>query len=77
MAACQLQGTPTSILDDRHGSLRRQYFGRVDDMVLGAEIMALVKDKLDLDSAQQLEKSIADDVSCDDSGCRVLGKISD
>ncbi len=46
-------------------------------MVLGAEIMALVKDKLDLDSAQQLEKSIADDVSCDDSGCRVLGKISD
>ena len=39
-AAYELQGTPTVLLFDRQGRLRRQYLGQVDDIRLGAEIMA-------------------------------------
>jgi peroxiredoxin len=40
MAAYEMQGTPTLLIFDRAGRLRRHYFGRPDDIVLGAEIMA-------------------------------------
>lgn len=36
----ELQGTPTVLLFDRQGRLRRHYLGQVDDVRLGAEIMA-------------------------------------
>lgn len=42
MAAYAMQGTPTLVLVDRQGRLRRQAFGHVADLRLGAEIMALV-----------------------------------
>jgi hypothetical protein len=42
MAAYQMQGTPTLLLIDRQGRLRRQAFGHVADIRLGAEIMALM-----------------------------------
>ncbi len=41
MAAYEIQGTPTILLFDRQGRLRRHYLGQVDDVRLGAEIMAL------------------------------------
>ena len=41
MAAYNMQGTPTLLLVDRRGVLRRQTFGHVPDLQLGAEIMAL------------------------------------
>lgn len=41
MVAYELQGTPTVLLFDRQGRLRRHYLGQVDDVRLGAEIMAL------------------------------------
>ena len=41
MAAYQMQGTPTLLLFDRAGRLRRHYFGRPDDMQIAAEIMAM------------------------------------
>ncbi len=41
MAAYQMQGTPTLLMFDRAGRLRRHYFGRPDDIMLAAEIMAL------------------------------------
>jgi thiol-disulfide isomerase/thioredoxin len=41
MANYQMQGTPTLLLFDRAGRLRRHYFGRPDDLQLAAEIMAL------------------------------------
>ena len=41
MAAYQMQGTPTLLLFDRAGRLRRHYFGRPDDIQIAAEIMAL------------------------------------
>ena len=42
MQAYEMQGTPTFLLFDRKGRLRRHYFGRPDDMLLAAEIMAMV-----------------------------------
>jgi hypothetical protein len=37
-----MEGTPTLILIDRQGRLRRQTLGHVPDLRLGAEIMALM-----------------------------------
>jgi len=41
MQRYRMQGTPTLILIDRAGRLRLQHFGRLDDLVAGAEIMRL------------------------------------
>jgi Redoxin len=41
MEAYGMQGTPTLLLFDRQGRLRRHYLGAVDDVRLGAEVMAL------------------------------------
>lgn len=41
MEAYGMQGTPTILVFDRQGRLRRHYLGAVDDVRLGAEIMAL------------------------------------
>jgi hypothetical protein len=45
MAAYQMQGTPTLLLIDRAGQLRRQIFGHIPDLRLGAEIMQLVAER--------------------------------
>ena len=45
MARYAMQGTPTLILIDRAGRLRRQAFGQADDLVIGAEIATLVAEK--------------------------------
>ena len=42
MARYRMQGTPTLILVDRLGRLRKQKFGTEEDLVLGAEIMSLI-----------------------------------
>ena len=42
MDAYEMQGTPTLLIFDRKGRLRRHYFGKPDDLMLGAEIMAMV-----------------------------------
>lgn len=42
MQAYAMQGTPTLVLIDRKGLLRRQHFGLLDDMRLGAEIATLL-----------------------------------
>ena len=39
-----MQGTPTIMLIDRQGHLRRKSFGHVDDMQLGAEVMVLLNE---------------------------------
>ena len=41
MTAYEMQGTPTLLLFDRAGRLRRHYFGKPDDIMLAAEIMAM------------------------------------
>lgn len=42
MRAYAMQGTPTTVLIDTRGRLRRQFFGVVDDLLLGAEIGTLL-----------------------------------
>ena len=37
-----MRGTPTMLLIDKQGNLRRHSFGHMDDMQLGAEVMALL-----------------------------------
>jgi peroxiredoxin len=61
MAAYQMQGTPTLLLFDRAGRLRRHYFGQPDDIMLAAEIMALaIEDKASpRDEAAMIEKKLA------------------
>ncbi len=44
MTRYAMQGTPTMLLIDREGYLRKQAFGGIDDLTLGAEIMSVVKD---------------------------------
>lgn len=39
-----LRGTPTLLLIDAAGRLRRQVFGHIPDLQLGAEIMAMIDD---------------------------------
>lgn len=41
----QCRGTPTLILIDKKGFIRKHYFGSVDDMQIGAEIMLLMAEK--------------------------------
>ena len=47
MAAYEMRGTPTLLLFDRQGRLRRHYFGQLDDMRLAAEAMALSIERAD------------------------------
>ena len=42
MQAYGMRGTPTTVLIDAGGRLRRQYFGVHDDLLLGAELQALL-----------------------------------
>ena len=42
MQAYSMRGTPTLILIDAEGYLRQHYFGKVSDLVLGAEIAMLI-----------------------------------
>jgi thiol-disulfide isomerase/thioredoxin len=69
MRAYGMRGTPTTVLIDAQGRLRRQVFGAHDDLLLGAELQTLL-----LEAA-----STADDRSsaptatggCDEAGCPV------
>ena len=70
MARYGMQGTPTQILVDRRGRLRKQKFGWEDDLVLGAEIMSLVRDGADLSSAGNASE---DGDGCTDEGCSPPG----
>lgn len=55
MDAYEMQGTPTLMIFDRKGRLRRHYFGKPDDLMLGAEIMAMVVE----DDARITERKLA------------------
>lgn len=59
--AYELQGTPAILMFDRQGRLRRHYLGQVEDLRLGAEIMALVIEARDASREQSiaLERRLA------------------
>jgi hypothetical protein len=48
----ELQGTPAILMFDRQGRLRRHYLGAVDDLRIGAEVMALAIE--DVNSPREL-----------------------
>lgn len=57
-----MQGTPTLLLIDREGRLRRQKFGHLPDLQLGAEIMSLVRER----SNSHVNATLAADAGSDD-----------
>jgi len=65
MADFNMQGTPTLVLLDKKGMVRQQHFGRRQDIVVGADVMALVCEGQRSDP--QVERSNAD--HCDENGC--------
>ncbi len=68
MTRYQMRGTPTLILIDREGMLRANYFGRPEDLQVGAEIAALVN--VSHRSSLSGEKK-EHDSGCADEGCAV------
>lgn len=66
MSLYGMQGTPTLILVDRRGRLRKQKFGWEDDLVLGAEIMSLIRDGGDASPARDAREESS---GCTDEGC--------
>ena len=69
MRAYQMQGTPTLILIDRAGRLRKQHFGGLPELALGAEIMSLIQESER--STVALEPTALTEDGCDPSGCRI------
>ena len=68
MRAYAMQGTPTTLLFDARGRLRRQVFGIHDDLLLGAEIgTLLVEAEQRTDAAAAVATSVAD--RCTDRRC--------
>ena len=61
MDAYEIQGTPTLLIFDRQGRLRRHYLGQVDDIRIGAEVMALTIEARDAprDQSIALERRLA------------------
>lgn len=46
MRKYQTQGTPTLLLFDHNGYLRKHKMGHEHDLVLGAELMTLIMEKM-------------------------------
>jgi len=68
MQAYAMQGTPTTLLIDREGRLRLQHFGRLRDLAIGAQIMALVNEPL-----PGVTTNAAAQPGCDEHGCTLPG----
>ena len=64
MRSYAMRGTPTLILIDARGNLRREFFGSVSDLTLGAEIAELVLE------ARATPAHVASVVSVDTAGMR-------
>ncbi len=68
MRAYGMRGTPTLVLIDRAGFIRKHGFGREDDMTLGAEIAALVCERPLPSRAAAPPADLSAGV-CDPDGC--------
>ena len=71
MAAYRLQGTPSLILVDRQGRLRKQTFGFQEDLALGAEIMALLREERLPTTPHPKRETSAE--ACGEDGCPTTG----
>ena len=68
MRAYNMQGTPTLLLFDRLGYLRKQKFGHEQDLVLGAEMMALIEERGNLVIPKDEDESPGESCSVDRCG---------
>jgi peroxiredoxin len=77
MRAYAMRGTPTTVLIDAQGRVRQQVFGVHEDILLGAEIQALLMEAEAIKSdhlADQREGDAGrpeDTAGCDSNGCVV------
>lgn len=72
MRAYQMQGTPTTVLIDAEGRLRRQVFGTVDDLQLGADIGMLLAEAAHMDKGfTTVGASAATAGACGPAGCAI------
>ena len=69
MARYAMRGTPTLILLDRAGRLRRQVFGHYADLQLGADIMALMREPTTAPAPQRTADDPSPPGACDAQGC--------
>lgn len=67
MRAYDMRGTPTIVLIDAQGRLRRQAFGAYDDLLLGAELQTLLLEAAS-DAKERAPTTMASR-GCDDEGC--------
>jgi len=68
MTRYQMRGTPTLILIDQEGMLRANYFGRPEDLQIGAEVSALVNAPHTVSTNTSSAESAK---GCTDEGCAV------
>lgn len=72
MRLYQMEGTPTLLLFDKSGQLRKQKFGREQDMLLGAEIMMLKQEQSAHDLADTQQTSSNHNANhCTEDGCTI------
>ncbi len=69
MRAYNLQGTPSLLLIDREGRLRKQTFGLERDLILGAEIMSLMREGAGATFDERAPDPHA--AGCDDAACAI------
>jgi thiol-disulfide isomerase/thioredoxin len=67
MRAYAMRGTPTTILIDAQGRLRRQVFGSHEDLLLGAELQTLLLEAQANAGFSRQEETLSS--GCDDAGC--------
>lgn len=67
MRAYGMRGTPTSILIDARGRLRRQVYGVHDDLLLGAELQTLLLEAASI--ANDCSSAATATDGCHEAGC--------
>jgi len=74
MAVYELGGTPSTILIDRRGCIRKHALGIQDDLLMGAEIMSLIKepygDTQTVKQAVAISSESNATVHCNKGGCQ-------
>lgn len=72
MMTYRLRGTPSLLIFDAQGRLRKNHFGQIDDMVLGAEIMSLIGENIAQNDMAEPQASTEDPKQgCSEDGCEL------
>ncbi len=71
MHAYAMCGTPTLVLIDAQGRIRHQHVGQVSDLVLGAQIAALVHEAQAIAASEETQSGTGASAGCDLNGCAI------